>query len=142
MLSTLAKSLSESSPARIHGAYTPWGESHLTVEIAPGILFYSTPSHGGAFVPPDIRADWPAALRDCPTYAGGNWYEEDCDVVLIILAHPDGFTASEVAQAVHFARTYCRKYAPGVWEWIHSSEPHAEKLRDIAALYRELNPTK
>ena len=125
------------------GAYTPWGTSQHSEPIAPEIVFYSTAGHGGAFVPPDIRAEWPAALRDFPTFTGGNWYEEDCDLHMIILAHPARFTASQVAGAVDFARGYCKDYAPAVSQWVRlGQDEHAQKLRDTADLYNALHSGK
>ena len=134
----MTKTAAAYRPARTPGAFTPWGQSDHTKEIAPGIIFYSTPSHGGAFVPAEIRAEWPQALRDFKTFAGGDWYEEDCDVQLVILAHPESFKAATVADAVRFARAYCQDYAPAIYEWIDSDDEHATKARDIADLYNAL----
>lgn len=72
--------------------------------IAPGILFYSTPSHGGYWVHPDVRATWPAKLQAFVPFNGHiGWYEEDSDWAIVCLAHPDLFAdhpgAMEAARA-------------------------------------------
>lgn len=59
-----------------NGRQTPWGEAEAETELAPGIVNYSTPSHGGIWLSPErqrqlqYRKNW---LND-PA-----WWEEDCD---------------------------------------------------------------
>ncbi|KKL17656.1 hypothetical protein LCGC14_2483400, partial [marine sediment metagenome] len=44
--------------------YTPWGRADRSTEIGDGIIFYSTASHGGFYVPQGllsrIRPEWRA----------------------------------------------------------------------------------
>lgn len=61
-------------------ASTPWGQSQTSVKLAPGIMDYTTASHGGIHLSELRRSDlgfrlgfWTDA-KDVPA-----WYEEDCD---------------------------------------------------------------
>jgi hypothetical protein len=62
-------------------------------EVAPGIVQVSTAGHGGYWLSPERRADMPAQYRDIRTFAGGPWYEEDCDWSLVVLSFPEHFDA-------------------------------------------------
>lgn len=64
-------------------------------EIAPGIISVSTAGHGGIWLSPERRADMPAQYRSVPTFAGGDWYEEDCDWSLVALSFPEHFTMAQ-----------------------------------------------
>lgn len=70
---------------------SPWGPIESTETIADGITFISTASHGG------IRlSQWrhKIVLRAIPaweTFAGGRWYEEDCDWAVLALIFPEKF---------------------------------------------------
>lgn len=60
------------------GTKTPWGISDYTTKIAPGIISYSTPSHGGIHLSPTRLKEMPEVLR-----LESGWYEEDCDWCLV-----------------------------------------------------------
>lgn len=71
---------------------TPWGQSDFVDVIAPGITFYGTSSHGGFLLSPERLAEMPACLRKRSTgYCPANWFEEDCEAALVILAFPQFF---------------------------------------------------
>lgn len=70
---------------------TPWGTSQWEKRYAPGVVFYDTASHGGFEIAADVHAKWPAPLRNFKTFAGGRWYEEDCDYGIVVLAMPELF---------------------------------------------------
>lgn len=86
--------------------HTPWGVAQDTEVLAEGITCYSTASHGGIHLSEDRVSAMPAMLRDIKTWAGGRWYEEDCDASIVILAFPWVFTPRQVASALFVARTY------------------------------------
>ncbi len=90
------------------GSASPWGAVESAHEVAEGIVWMTTASHGGAWL---SRARWeemPAALRAVtpfahlrggydrsvtrPSWQGpteqGAWYEEDEDATLVVLAFP------------------------------------------------------
>lgn len=58
--------------------WTPWGQSDDSTQYARGIVFYSTPSHGGFHLSAGRLAKMPEHLRSLSGYPDG-WYEEDCD---------------------------------------------------------------
>lgn len=66
---------------------TPWGLSDQSKQIADGIVFHSTPSHGGF----ELSSERSEALQrkfKFNTFAGGKWYEEDCDACAVVIAFP------------------------------------------------------
>lgn len=71
--------------------HTPWGTPQQSKQIADGITWYSTASHGGFHVSARIKASMPEPYRSIKTFAGGNWYEEDCDWSIVALAFPEYF---------------------------------------------------
>lgn len=76
---------------------TPWGIADSAEDVAEGITFYSTPSHGGYLISASRRKQMPKKLRDLKTLVGGNWYEEDCDAAIVAAAFPEVF-GEEVAK--------------------------------------------
>ena len=78
---------------------TPWGKPDQQKQIAEGIVKVCTPSHGGIWLSPQRRADMPKQYRDIPTFAGANWYEEDCDWALVALSFPQYFDQNAVTAA-------------------------------------------
>lgn len=94
--------------------HTPWGESQQTDTIAEGITWVSTAGHGGIIISPERRAAMPKSLREFAPFAGGNAYEEDCDVAIVIAAFPQHFTAKQVASAVSTIDAGEGRYFKGV----------------------------
>lgn len=82
---------------------TPWGEADDVIKLADGMVRVSTPSHGGIWLSERRRAQMPHPLGRIETYAGANWYEEDCDAYLVILAFPELFPPLSVWSAVKWA---------------------------------------
>ena len=89
-----------------HPATTPWGHPETVNEIAPGIVSYSTPSHGGYWLSPARVASMPKPLRDFGPWAGPNWYEEDCDWCIVALAYPHFFPADWIPLALATLQRY------------------------------------
>ncbi len=77
-------------PEMASPAMSPWGTPDAVTDEAPGMWWYQTPSHGGYWLSPERRASMPEALK-CETFAGGPWYEEDCDWAIVVCAFPDDF---------------------------------------------------
>jgi len=65
---------------------TPWGPSQTSVKIAPGIMQYTTASHGGIHLSPSKNKRVPDYLRH-----EDGWYEEDCDWAIPATIFPDPF---------------------------------------------------
>ena len=75
---------------------TPWGMSDNAEEVAPGIVFYWTPSHGGFYLDP---AQLAYVLPDGRAFAakwshgwGDAWFEEDCAWAFVAEAFPESFS--------------------------------------------------
>ena len=89
-----------------HPASTPWGHPDIVTEIAPGIVFYSTPSHGGYWLSPARVAAMPKPLRDFQPFAGPNFYEEDADWAIVALAFPQFFPDDAIPAALQTIKHY------------------------------------
>jgi len=79
--------------------YTPWGDSQYTKIVAPGIIEYSTASHGGRHLSASRRLAMPKQFAGFQPFAGAGWFEEDCDTAVVMLAFPKDFTAAEAKHA-------------------------------------------
>jgi hypothetical protein len=76
---------------------TPWGAAQTVRIIAPGITEVTTASHGGIYLSPMRYATMPDEYRK--TFAGGRWYEEDCDAAKVVVTFPEHFTPAAVMNA-------------------------------------------
>ena len=85
---------------------TPWGRADAATTYAPGIILYSTPSHGGFHLGRRANAVVDPAWRD-----PAGWYEEDCAWAVVAHTYPDLFGASHVAAA----RRTLRDHYPDAW---------------------------
>ena len=85
---------------------TPWGPSQTSEQIARGIMSYTTAGHGGIHLSPGRRMEMPEKFRNEPTFAGGNWYEEDCDWALVAVCFPQYFSEKQVESAKGILRHY------------------------------------
>jgi hypothetical protein len=79
--------------------------------------------HGGMFVSAELLATIPSCFRVHPSLDGGSWYEEDCDVNLVILAVPEHFPDASVWSALNFVCSpgFPRDRYPGLAEYMASS---------------------
>lgn len=59
------------------GGWSPWGRIGGVEEVAEGMTFVSTASHGGVKISAARRLEIPKAF-----HAAGCWYEEDCDAAV------------------------------------------------------------
>ena len=84
---------------------SPWGEIQVQDVVAEGITRVHTAGHGGFH----LSAERHRALQrkfHFHTFAGGPWYEEDCDMAAVVIAFPDDFKPEWVARAVESAQTF------------------------------------
>lgn len=93
---------------------TPWGQAQWARTWAPGIISYSTASHGGFHLSRTRLAEMPAKYRreniETFWYAPDGWYEEDCEWCVVILSFPEFFPPDEVEEAQNtFERWYAAK---------------------------------
>jgi hypothetical protein len=74
--------------------WTPWGMSDGQHTYAPGIIFYSTPGHGGIHLDEEHNNKMPSKLRNAD-----GWYEEDCEWAKVAIIFPEAFEPSAVLSA-------------------------------------------
>jgi hypothetical protein len=91
--------------------WTPWGVADTVTEIAPGIISYSTPSHGGIWLSDARVASMPKPLRDFVPFGGpqkgpGRWFEEDCDWSIVAVAFPQFFKPEDIDAALKTLQHY------------------------------------
>jgi hypothetical protein len=71
-----------------------WGQPQGGwTRVAPGIYSCITASHGGYWLSPARLAAMPDAIRAQSWNGTSPWFEEDCDVLLVVRAFPDLFDA-------------------------------------------------
>lgn len=76
---------------------TPWGMSQTARALAPGIMLYTTASHGGIHLSPARMAELPARFHKPHTgYCPSDWFEEDCEAAFVIAGFPQYFTGEQV----------------------------------------------
>jgi len=82
---------------------SPWGVIQDIKTYENGILYVSTPSHGGMWVPDLLIDDMSKAARE---YAaqwshgwGDQWFEHDLAIAFVVGAFPKLFKLSEVRTA-------------------------------------------
>lgn len=119
---------------------TPWGHADSVKEIAPGIHTVSTPSHGGFHVSDELLAQMPFALRMSNSYSGtgSDWFEEDCEWALPVLAFPALFGARYCHHAVRTVDGRERKageYFYSAAQWLAS--PAGDAVRAKAGTFIE-----
>ena len=90
---------------------TPWGTADSVIKVAEGIYRIYTPSHGGYWLSDERHAVVLAAFGIQSTFAGGQWYEEDCDWSLVAIAFPEHFD-----KHLDAARAMLRSTRPEVYE--------------------------
>ena len=93
---------------KTRNAQTPWGYSDSAEIDAEGIVFYSTPSHGGYKLSPERMRQLRAKFPEYKLFAGEPWFEEDCDAALVVLAFPEFYDRPHVFSAIQFARRFMR----------------------------------
>ncbi len=117
---------------------TPWGPSQTSREIAPGIWFYSTASHGGYHLSLDRFATFRQFFPDYRLFAGDPWFEEDCDAALVTITFAEDFSDQDVLFAEQGIRA-CVQYEKGsegpwlrVWTTITNNHAFAPALQRAA----------
>jgi hypothetical protein len=86
---------------------TPWGVVQHIKELTDGVAFYSTASHGGFHVTPEVLATFPAYLRN-----RDGWYEEDCEWAKVALALPAFFDD----KSIEAAKDTMKNWNPDIYE--------------------------
>ncbi len=121
---------------------TPWGVSDSYRVYDEGILFISTPSHGGFRVDAELYRQ-AAAQGNLPLKPGfweeGNqyvWFEEDSEWAFVAITFPDKFTSREK----EIAESTIRENYPDVWEkWKARQLQPGESWRRDLEIFRQLH---
>lgn len=69
---------------------TPWGHPQCVFPSIPGVLWVSTPEHGGFHLAPERVEQMPDLLKG-KVWAGLPWFEEDQDWAKVYLAFESEF---------------------------------------------------
>jgi len=107
---------------------SPWGKPQTQHEITPGITQVSTASHGGILVSPELFTTMPSCFQLLCSIEG-TWYEEDCEINLVVLAFPGHFPDASIWAALNFLSNsrFGRDLFPSAAEYIDG--PAGESLR-------------
>lgn len=93
------------------GSRTPWGFAQSVRELEPGIVWVSTPSHGGFRLTDTLNRKIPNYLREGSTMREAGWYEEDCDAAIVMAVFPGTReSVSEEAVKSTFANWFPDEY--------------------------------
>lgn len=115
------------SPKQKPSVTTPWGQADYAREIAPGIVFYGTPSHGGFHLDRDRQKNMPKGLKRSEP-----WYEEDCDYNRVILAFPGCFSPEQVTSARAAMKSWFPDdYTKWCGEAVTAAESHVVRDREF-----------
>jgi hypothetical protein len=98
---------------------TPWGTADCATYYGSGIVFYSTPGHGGFHVSAGLLKSMPEYLRTADKFADGTrgWFEEDCGWAIVAICFPDRFSMQNRIDAVRTMQsTYPAQWAKFVSE--------------------------
>jgi len=70
---------------------TPWGRADAAYNLARGVTFYGTPSHGGLKVSRGAARSKlsPAAIKQADQWGGAYWYEEDVAIAIPLYEVPE-----------------------------------------------------
>lgn len=66
------------------GNKSPWGRIQHIDQIASGVLFVSTASHGGIWLSVERRKQVPVSVKKTNFLGMTAWWEEDCDAVKVL----------------------------------------------------------
>ncbi len=70
---------------------TIWGAPQTVNVIAPGIVEFTTASHGGIWLSPERNAQVTMELKEKTLNGKQGWYEEDCDASVVREVFKDVF---------------------------------------------------
>lgn len=96
-----------------NGKSSPWGIVEGEEQIAEGIIYVSTASHGGIWVARELLPRIQKEMRDYAKYWSGSsqWFEEDCAAQCVVVSFPEYFPAEQVESAWDVVKRYVTKEA-------------------------------
>lgn len=112
-------------PSSVVPKRTPWGESDgYEREFAPGLILFSTPSHGGFWVGPERNKVITDRFPGFKPFAGPGWYEEDTDWAIVVVCFPEYFKPHHIRGAIKIIRSGSDYWA-AVAPWFDTPEGRA-----------------
>jgi hypothetical protein len=81
---------------------SPWGKPQHIEKYGGGVVFVSTSSHGGFYVPPILNLSISEEGREFGkkwAHDIDGWYEEDCAAAYVLDGLPELFKFSQVRKA-------------------------------------------
>jgi len=99
------------------GGDSPWGRIQSVKHVVnDSIVWVSTASHGGFWLSDSFH--WSLQNRHAfKTFAGGQWYEEDCDASVVVVCYCDCFDSDEVDWAMTCIESRPSYYGR-VFDWL------------------------
>jgi len=90
-------------------------------------MSYCTAGHGGIHLSPSRQAVVEQKFPGFTPFAGKPWYEEDCDVAVVILAFPEEFDDAAIRGAVRSVLGWSDDYFKAVASQIDVMTPLMER---------------
>ena len=122
--------IAHSTGTAAHLLATPWGTPNTAKWVADGIVFVSTPSHGGYLLSRERFMTMPDTLKAFTFVGTGapQAFEEDCAWCAVVLAWPYLYSAAVLFQAERCAKQ-CNptEYA----KWVDAGRPTVETAWDV-----------
>ena len=93
---------------------TPWGKSDTAHTLVPGVVWVSTPSHGGLMVSKKAaEGGLSAAARAAGELYGSHYcYDEDCKYAIVFFECPGWFRADDVRSLASWREPFKSTFAP------------------------------
>jgi len=117
--------------------WTPWGMADQSKKIARGIVFYSTPGHGGFKITEKRFQEMPDAIKKAiPKHRYYLWFEKDDAFCLVMLSFPSFFQESDI----DCAKKTLKNWYPDIYEaFFEEIIPEGESLEKDNRLFLERN---
>lgn len=129
--------IAHSTGTHAHMIRTPWGTPDSAKWLADGIVWVSTPSHGGYLLSRERFTAMPPTLRAF-TFIGTDApqaFEEDCAWCAVALAWP----SLQSAEALFHAERCAEKCNPTEYaKWVDAGRPTAETEWDVHITANEI----
>jgi hypothetical protein len=121
---------------------TPWGKVQHATELAAGLWFVSTASHGGMLLSDErVESLRARGVLDVfqPFTSSDRWWEEDCDWCIVALAFSEDIGNPAGAEAARRQLSGIAQSMPGkyqaVWDLLRGVKPPARKPSPVHCSY-------
>jgi hypothetical protein len=115
------------------GSWSPWGAIDGVEGLADGVVFVSTPSHGGAWLSDAAQTRMPTAIQ--PMH-GRRWFEEDCEIwapLIVFRVHDrDNTRSNAIGLLAHWKPDWLDALAA------QEGVPNARQVHRIRDLHGEI----